>query len=413
MSRSQSCTFALILFIAILRILFGVYNHRQDFTEPTQQAEPECQALIHKGTKDGYKAFWMSAFARAVPHLKALGWRSINIVALDPSSPHQPELAACDVLVMALTRRNAPVFASFPGKRFILVEKSDAGTLLVQDSYATEGPIERVLASKHVLAILKHTVVLPSSRHNGPLVQDRAHLALLPADGMQGWISAPRTPVLSQAVLDKVHPLLPMAARWRYVLSCGGDLSAARFHGFFTRNSTLWPIKPLAQRSLDVAFVGRNSYAASAALTTHRRAAVKALMRLRASHPEYKVMVPGHMSQHDYLSFLLDLKVFVSPWGWGEWSHKDFEAVLCGCLVVKPAASSYVVYPNLQEADVSVVNVRPDFADLQEKVGALLEDTAYAQQMADEAMERLRVSSGADSFAQALSSKLTSFLQHA
>ena len=32
-------------------------------------------------------------------------------------------------------------------------------------------------------------------------------------------------------------------------------------------------------------------------------------------------------------------KLFVSPWGFGEWSIKDEEAIIAGAVVVKPAAA--------------------------------------------------------------------------
>lgn len=42
-------------------------------------------------------------------------------------------------------------------------------------------------------------------------------------------------------------------------------------------------------------------------------------------------------------------QVLVSPWGWGEWSLKDHEAILCGCLVLKPEAGRYTAQPPIYD----------------------------------------------------------------
>lgn len=67
------------------------------------------------------------------------------------------------------------------------------------------------------------------------------------------------------------------------------------------------------------------------------------------------------------------MQVFVSPYGAGEWSHKDFEAMLAGCVVVKPLAEHVVAYPNVYDPHTSVISTSVDFADLESKVLPLLE----------------------------------------
>ena len=115
----------------------------------------------------------------------------------------------------------------------------------------------------------------------------------------------------------------------------------------------------------------------------------------------------------------------LSPWGWGEWSHKDFEIIMSGCVLVKPRADSFLIYPPMFEvreggglrvcarareresvcvcvflqvahvrrplppppppaplraqSNVSVVNVRETFEDLEQQVLPLLADLPRAQ----------------------------------
>lgn len=104
------------------------------------------------------------------------------------------------------------------------------------------------------------------------------------------------------------------------------------------------------------------------------------------------------------------LQVFVSPWGWGEWSHKDFEAIMAGCLLVKPGADSYIMYPNLHQAGVTIINVKPDFSDMGTQVLALLQDLPSAQKIADAGMEALRQGAAPARFAEDLSVLLNEVL---
>lgn len=100
-----------------------------------------------------------------------------------------------------------------------------------------------------------------------------------------------------------------MAARWRFPLACGGDISGVRFHGFFTKNTTQWPVKPLAERTVDVAYFGRAQYTRNKALTAHRHQVSKALAALRENHPDLVVVPQKKMPYSEYLKTLGNTKV--------------------------------------------------------------------------------------------------------
>ena len=54
-------------------------------------------------------------------------------------------------------------------------------------------------------------------------------------------------------------------------------------------------------------------------------AAVKALTAFRDKWgKQYKVYVPQgeRLEYHEYIALLKQSKLVLSPWGWGEWSHK-------------------------------------------------------------------------------------------
>jgi len=112
------------------------------------------------------------------------------------------------------------------------------------------------------------------------------------------------------------------------------------------------------------------------------RAAVIPEIELLA--PEHRVLTPqGRVPQDIYYHEMSRSRICVSPFGYGEICWRDFEAILCGCVLVKPDMSHIETEPNVFVSDVTYVPVRWDFADL----GAKLKDL-LAQ---PERCERLRV----------------------
>ena len=64
-------------------------------------------------------------------------------------------------------------------------------------------------------------------------------------------------------------------------------------------------------------------------------------------------------------------QVVVSPFGMGEVTDQDFEAVLCGCFLVKPGAGSIHAFPDFLQAGSHVMEADLDWSGLQDKLAAL------------------------------------------
>ena len=45
----------------------------------------------------------------------------------------------------------------------------------------------------------------------------------------------------------------------------------------------------------------------------------------------------------------MDTKIVLSPWGWGTWCIRDFEALICGCIVIKPVCTNTLTYPDIYD----------------------------------------------------------------
>lgn len=78
-------------------------------------------------------------------------------------------------------------------------------------------------------------------------------------------------------------------------------------------------------------------------------------------------------SHRSYMKELANSKICFSPFGYGEVCWRDYEAVVCGALLVKPDMSHVETYPDIFRPFESYVPVRWDLSDLEEKVKYYLE----------------------------------------
>ena len=84
---------------------------------------------------------------------------------------------------------------------------------------------------------------------------------------------------------------------------------------------------------------------------------------------QFKVLAPTqHVNQEEYYREMLRSKMCVCPYGYGELCWRDFEAALCGCLVLKPDMAHMETAPDLFVPHQTYVPLAWDYSDLREKV---------------------------------------------
>ena len=83
-----------------------------------------------------------------------------------------------------------------------------------------------------------------------------------------------------------------------------------------------------------------------------------------------------------YLLELMHSRIVFSPFGWGEVCFRDYEAVACGALLVKPDLSHLTTSPNIFVAGETYVPVRWDLADLEERCAYFLDHPDEAARIA-------------------------------
>lgn len=138
----------------------------------------------------------------------------------------------------------------------------------------------------------------------------------------------------------------------------------------------------------DVDIGTRAPAAADAWISPMRRMAVEKIQALGA---RCRVLAPtDRVPQEKYYEEMLRTRICVSPFGFGELCWRDFEAILCGCLLVKPDMRHLRTTPDIFLPDDCFVPVKWDYSDLEEVCARYLADEDLRRRVAGNALRRLR-----------------------
>jgi hypothetical protein len=89
----------------------------------------------------------------------------------------------------------------------------------------------------------------------------------------------------------------------------------------------------------------------------------------------YRLLLPDQrVTQAQYNDEMRRSRICVSPFGYGEICWRDFEAIIFGCLLVKPDMSHLQTEPNIFIPGETYVPVKWDFSDLAETCSRYLAD---------------------------------------
>jgi hypothetical protein len=103
-----------------------------------------------------------------------------------------------------------------------------------------------------------------------------------------------------------------------------------------------------------------------------------------------ETFLTGLVGQKQYYRELSDAKITLSPFGWGEVCHRDFEAVIFGSLLLKPNMSHMKTYPDVYIPYETYVPLDWDCGDFFEKVDFYLSNEAERRRIAQNAFEQYR-----------------------
>ena len=130
--------------------------------------------------------------------------------------------------------------------------------------------------------------------------------------------------------------------------------------------------------------------------------------RIAALEGRFRVLAPRErVSQAQYYDEMTRARICVSPFGYGELCWRDFEALLCGCMLVKPDMSHVRTWPDIFVAGETYAPVRWDYADLAEVCARYLDDEPARRRMAERARAVLIEALGEAAFVETFGTLLT------
>ena len=114
-------------------------------------------------------------------------------------------------------------------------------------------------------------------------------------------------------------------------------------------------LKSIEERPIYSFFAGTTDYDKETAsgkwVSKHRLECVELLKKLKDRG--YNVIFSEHKTYtpKDYYLNMLNTKFIYSPFGWGEFCYRDYEAILCGCCLFKPSMPHKIVHtPDISQA---------------------------------------------------------------
>lgn len=133
-----------------------------------------------------------------------------------------------------------------------------------------------------------------------------------------------------------------------------------------------------AARSVNVLFRGRVDfpYPGGEPIAAHRSACLEAIRAL-----PLRAVAEAHRwrgdSAPDYVAEMYNAEVAVSPWGYGEACVRDYEALLAGCVLIKPRADYYHGLTDIAPYTVTCSSDWSDLPDAVERARTLYADADY------------------------------------
>ncbi len=123
----------------------------------------------------------------------------------------------------------------------------------------------------------------------------------------------------------------------------------------------------LKDRKYDIVFSGETNYN-DEMITNHRKNIVTKIIEFATKYGYTYFTSNCRINIHKYYDLLSQTKIFISPYGFGEFSLKDFECVCFGCHVIKPKIYFEYFELDLSNFDDKVKYALDNLEETQSKV---------------------------------------------
>lgn len=221
------------------------------------------------------------------------------------------------------------------------------------DTASIPEELRKYFKNPNMLAIFKNTILRPKELYNKASI----YHAQIIEESYSNSKPAGCCSKLSDNELKKIHNVL-----W--------DGYHSPFRQDF-KSIAEYKINFDTQRQNDVFFAANTpgSWQGYDYREKHRAMLCKKLETIK----KFKIILHSSPIPHnEYIELLKNSKIVISPWGWGEWCYRDYEAIYCGAILIKPDTSFVQSIPDLYQNYRYYVPCKADFSDLEEKISYIL-----------------------------------------
>ena len=116
---------------------------------------------------------------------------------------------------------------------------------------------------------------------------------------------------------------------------------------------------------------------------------VELLKNLKSNFPNYK-FDNNFLKKRDYFKKLLDSKILISGYGWGEITYRDIEAITCGVPFLTADMSNINFWPDIYQDNKTYISYDLDFKNLKDKIEYILNNEPKKRELVLNSQEVLR-----------------------
>jgi hypothetical protein len=207
------------------------------------------------------------------------------------------------------------------------------------------------------------------------------------------WIPSQHTPSHIPYEACRKEDLCKLRLGWNIGLVDYRSFPFHRFYPFGTLNllNNLYKIPPLAkpgkERCLLTSYRGTSRQ--DSRYSFQRVSVQDVLTKLVRTYP---VACGGRVSKKEYMKELRQSQAIISPFGWGEICYRDFEAFLCGAVLIKPSMSHLETFPDYFVENETYVSVDWGIRDLESVLEKVWSNFDYYLHVAIAGQERFKQS---------------------
>lgn len=249
--------------------------------------------------------------------------------------------------------------------------KKDTIILEVNDTACIfHNEIRKSLKSDYIKGIFKATNFFNLENHNKKTIGKRIHIKSVKTSGV--YQEEDHDVILTEKELKKIKCALPSFLNFRMdaVRSINIDLEKDDWN----KRDIIFNFAGTTNYKNNKNYVNLSESDPEMALPVligdHRKIMIENLIKKYKLQNGEKYLLTDNkpMSQIEYWRSLLNTKVCLSPWGFGAYNWRDYEAIYTGAVIIKPNTDFLETYCNLFKSNINYIACDQNFEDIIEKI---------------------------------------------